>query len=125
MFSSSRYSSIFLRFGLALVFLWFGIDKMIHVSYWTTVWIPPNLFEIIGRFGISQNQLIYGAGFFEILTGLSLLSSVFAKFFSLLAILYLIAILILNGLSEITVRDIGLIGGLLAVLLWPNFRSRY
>lgn len=118
--SSPKYSYLFLRLGLAAVFLWFGIDKFIHPSYWQTAWSSPELLSFAG--GIDLAKIIYAAGVFEILTGLSLVFAVFAKFFSALAILYLVVILVVNGLTEITIRDLGLIGGFLAVLLWPNFR---
>lgn len=125
MFTSSKYTYFILRFGLAVVFLWFGIDKFIHPTYWQTVWISPKLISIVDFLSSNKNQIVYASAVFEIIVGLSLVSGIFAKLFSLLAIFYLVAILLVNGLTEITVRDMGLLGGLLATLLWPNFRNRY
>lgn len=125
MFASQKYSYLFLRLGLAVVFLWFGVDKLIHLQYWITAWTPPKLLLIINGLNITQTQLIYGASALEIIVGLGLATSIFPKLFSFLAFLYLTVILIVNGLTEVTVRDIGLIGALLAVFFWPNFRSRY
>ncbi|MGD0976755.1 MAG: DoxX family membrane protein [Minisyncoccia bacterium] len=125
MFSSNKYSFFFLRLGLAAVFLWFGVDKLVNPNYWLATWWPGQLSSIVSHFSLSETQMIYALGVFEILTGLSLLTNVFAKFFSTLAIIYLVAILIVNGWTEITVRDFGLMGGFLAIIFWPKFRSRF
>ena len=42
------------------------------------------------------------------------------KVFSALAIIFLLSVLIFVGISEVTVRDFAMIGGFLAVMLWPN-----
>src|SRR3989344_5218754 len=120
MFTSSRYSYLALRLGLAAVFLWFGIDKMFHPSYWLNAWVPQGIQSLIKGFSLTGLQFIYINGIFEILVGLSLVTGVFTKIFSMLAIIFLILVLAFNGISEVTVRDFGLIGGFLAVFLWPN-----
>lgn len=125
MFTSSKYSYLALRLGLAVVFLWFGIDKIFHPAYWLNAWVPQGVQALIARLSFSGIQFVYLNGIFEILVGLSLVTSVFTKLFSILAIIFLICILIFTGISEVTVRDIGLIGGFFAVLLWPNGRSRF
>jgi len=122
---SIKYSYFFLRLALAVVFLWFGVDKLLHPAYWLTAWVNPRFVSIAESLKITQERLIYGAGVFEILTGLSLVSSVFVKVFSALAILYLAVILFIGGLTVISVRDASLALGFLAVLFWPNSRSRY
>ncbi len=80
---------------------------------------------LIAKFSLTGIQFIYVNGIFEILVGLSLITGVFAKLFSAVAILFLIGVLIFVGISEVTIRDLGLIGGFLAVLLWPDSRSRF
>lgn len=125
MFTSSRYSYLALRLGLATVFLWFGIDKMFHPAYWLNAWIPKQIIEILSSLNISGIQFIYLNGIFEILIGLSLVTGVFMKFFSVLAILFLMGVLVFVGINEVTVRDFGLIGGFMAVLLWPNGNRRF
>ncbi len=111
MFTSPRYSYLFLRLGLAFVFLWFGAGSFINPDYRLNAWLPQ--------------QFIYILGIFEMLVGLSLLFDIFTKLFSLLAIIFLTVILVINGLTEIIVRDVGLISGLLAVLFWPENRMRF
>ncbi len=112
MFSSAKYSYLALRLGLAAVFLWFGIDKIVHPSYWLNAWM-------------TTSQFIYLCGVFEILTGVSLATGIFSKFFSVLAVLFLVGAAIFVSSSDVIIRDIGLIGGLVAIFLWPAPRNRF
>ena len=125
MFTSPRYSYLALRLGLAAVFLWFGIDKMFHPSYWLNAWVPLGIQSLIGSFSLTGLQFIYLNGIFEILVGLSLVTGVFMKFFSVLAVLFLVSVLIFIGISEVTVRDFAMVGGFVAVVLWPNGNRRF
>lgn len=118
---STKYSYLALRIGLAIVFFWFGVDKFIHPGYWLDAWVPVWAVGFVGKFGISAHQFIFLNGIFEVLIGLSLVTHVFTKIFSLLGALFLIAIVIFVGISEVTIRDAGLIGGLFAILLWPEY----
>ena len=124
MFSSSRLSYLFIRLGLAAVFLWFGIDKMIHPDYWLNAWVAPSIRSLVGSVGLSGNQFVYLNGVFEILVGVSLVTNVLQRFFSLLAALFLVSIFIFIGFNEVTVRDIGLLGGFLAIIFWQNGNRR-
>jgi uncharacterized membrane protein YphA (DoxX/SURF4 family) len=125
MFTSAKYSSLALRIGIAAVFLWFGIDKFLHPSYWVNAYVGGSLVSVIRIIHISPVQLIYLTGIFELLVGLSLITGVFTKFFSTLGVVFLISIMFFIGLNEVTTRDIGLIGGLVALVLWPDNRSRF
>ena len=53
------YGTLFMRFGLALIFLWFGIDKFIHVQNWIG-WIPDWMVSIIP---LSLATFMYFQGF--------------------------------------------------------------
>ena len=117
---STKYSQIALRVCLAAVFFWFGVDKFIHPAYWLDAWVPAWTVALVSKFGASGTQFIYLNGVFEVLIGLSLVSGVFMRFFSLLGILFLAGVMIFTGFSEILVRDIGLIGALAALFLWPE-----
>ena len=125
MFNSAKYSYLALRLGLAAVFLWFGVDKMIHPSYWLNIWITPRVTDLISRTGLSGSQFIYLCGVFEALVGVSLAAGIFSKFFSALAILFLVGVAIFVSSGDVIVRDVGLIGGLVAVFLWPAPRNRF
>ena len=122
MFQSLRYSNLFLRFGLAAVFIWFGVDKFINPEYWLNAWIPQSIISLASKAGISGTDVVYTSGIFELLVGASVLSNIFIKIFSVLAIIFLLTVLLFFGLSEVLVRDFGLIGGFLALLFWPERR---
>ena len=124
MFGSIKTSHLFLRLGLAFVFLWFGIDKFIHPDYWINAWLPLWFQNILGRFSIGNLNFIYAHGIFEIVMGLGFLFNIFVKLFALLTVLFLLAVIISFGLNEVIVRDAGLMGAALALLFWNGRKSR-
>jgi uncharacterized membrane protein YphA (DoxX/SURF4 family) len=119
MLKSLKYSYLALKLGLVIVFAWLGIDKFIHPSFWLNVWNFPLAINLANYLKVPSDQLVYINGVFEILVAIGLIAGIFPKFFSILAILFLINTFISNGLNEITVANLGLIGGLVAVLFWP------
>mgnify|MGYP001615809934 CR=1 FL=1 len=123
MFQSLRYSNIFLRLGLAAVFIWFGVDKFLNPQYWLSAWIPQSALAIASKIGMSGLDIVYTSGVFELLVGASVLSNIFIKAFSVLALIFLVIVLFTFGISEVLVRDIGLMGGFLALLFWPERRN--
>ena len=122
MFHSLRASHLAIRIGLALVFLWFGADKFIHPQYWADAWLPQNLADLAVRAGMSVRDLMFLNGIFEVLVAVSLLSGFFIRTFASLATLFLITVSLvhLRGATEIVIRDVGLMGGLVALILWPE-----
>ncbi len=123
MLKSLKYSNLALRFGLAIVFFWFGIDKFFHPDYWVNAWVPQSISLFLENFKIRPVDIIYLSGVFEVLVGTSLLSNIFIAVFSLLALLFMGSIMFFNGFSEVLVRDIGLMGALLSLIFWPRQRS--
>lgn len=122
MFQSLRYSNLFLRLGLAAVFIWFGVDKFLHPEYWLSAWVPQNILSFALKIGVSGTDVVYASGVFELLVGASILSNIFIKIFSVLALVFLVTVLFTFGISEVLVRDIGLMGGFLSLLFWPERR---
>ncbi|MEK7151627.1 MAG: DoxX family membrane protein [Patescibacteria group bacterium] len=125
MFTSSKFSYLVLRLGLAVVFLWFGIDKIFHPVYWLNAWVPDSIESLILRFNIGLTEFVYLNGIFEMLVGLSLITGIFIRALSILAIIFLINVVIFVGISEVTIRDVAIIGGFISVVLWPNARGRF
>ena len=105
--------------------MWFGVDKLVHPSYWLNAWMPQWFLGILAKFGTDGIQFVYANGIFEILVGVSLLSGILVKFFSFLAAAFLLSVILSVGLNEVIVRDIGLLGGFLALLFLPNRSSRF
>ena len=120
MWQSLRISHLILRLSLAIVFLWFGIDKFFHPAYWFNAWMPPFIVNFGTTLHISANALVYSIGVVELLVGISLVSNMFIDFFALIAIIFLVSISLFYGINEVLIRDVGLIGGLLALFFWPN-----
>ncbi len=123
MVQSLKYAQLVLRLSLAFVFGWFGVDSFIHPQYWIDAWMPDWATSLGDMVAISPIQLLYVIGIFEVLIALSLITTVFIRIFALAGIIFLISIIITNGFSEIMVRDIGLIGALLTIVLWPERTS--
>jgi uncharacterized membrane protein YphA (DoxX/SURF4 family) len=122
MHQSLKLPHIFIRIALAFVFLWFGIDKFIHPQYWIDAWVPKMVMNVLGFIGLPIIHFMYINGAFEVLVGISLLSNMYIKLFSILSVIFLISIIIFNGFNEIVVRDVGLMGGFLALAFWPERR---
>lgn len=124
MFVNSQHQTSLwaLKLGLATVFLWFGVDKFFHPNYWIDAWIPASVLSFVSNFGINEIQFTYLNGIFEVVVGLSLLTGVFSRIFASLAVLFLVLIILFIGFNEVIVRDIGLIGGLVAIATWPRRR---
>lgn len=122
-FSSIRFSNLLLKLGLATVFLWFGIHKFIDPQYWVNAWIPGWFPGVLDKFGLTPMNFIYINGVFEILIGLSFITGVGVRLFAFLAAIFLVTVILifgLGGFNEIVVRDIGLLGGMLSLLFWPE-----
>ncbi len=120
MFQSLRYSQIALRLGLAVVFLWFGIDKFIQPQYWLDAWVPQGIQAFASRSGIGPIDLMHLLGIVEVLVALSLATGFFMRYFAAAAAVLLIGVIAMHGFSELLVRDVGLVGGLVALILWPE-----
>ena len=121
MFQSLRYSQIALRLGLAVVFLWFGIDKFIQPQYWLDAWVPQGVQVLVGRLGIGPTDLMHLLGIMEVLVALSLATGFFMRYFSGVAAAFLVIVMSVNGFKDILlVLDIALIGALIALVLWPE-----
>jgi len=98
------------------------VDKFLNPQYWLSAWIPQSVLSIASRVGINGMDVVYASGIFELLVGASVLSNIFIKIFSVLALIFLVVVLFTFGISEVLVRDIGLMGGFLALLFWPENR---
>jgi len=124
MWQSLRISHLVLRLSLAAVFLWFGIDKFFNPAYWLSAWIPNFVVSFGVVFHISANAIVYSIGVVELLVGISLASNMFVDFFALIAVVFLVVISLFHGFSEVLIRDVGVVGGLLALIFWPRAHSR-
>jgi uncharacterized membrane protein YphA (DoxX/SURF4 family) len=99
---------ILLRIGLAIVFLWFGAQQLLHTQMWLGL-IPK---WVLGMSGLQAATLVHFNGAFEIVFGLCLLFGFFTRVVSLLLALHMIHItltlIMASGVNAISIRDFGL-----------------
>jgi uncharacterized membrane protein YphA (DoxX/SURF4 family) len=119
-----RYAPLSLRFGLAAVFLIFGLDKFrseeAQFASWAD-WVPGWFSVLIGG---RVKEFIYVLGVFEVLGGLAFLTGYVLFWASLLSSVFLLATVLVSTsgpffgkIDQSTIRDIGLLGATLSLML--------
>jgi len=108
-----------LRFAAGAVFLWFGIDKWIHPLIWFG-YVPDFVWPLLP---IDATLFMILQGIVEVVIGLLLVLGRFVRLASAAAVAFLIALFILYGANEITIRDNSLIGLYLALFIHANRTS--
>lgn len=107
-----------LRVGIAITFLWIGILIFRDPHLWGSQLQPwaSNLLPV------PLQDAMIGTALFDILIGFFLLVDIFTWFAALLAASHLLIVLTTVGIDAITVRDIGLLAGTLALAAttWPH-----
>lgn len=111
-------SYLVLRVSLGLVFLWIGTDILRHPETWIG-YLPASL-----PFGVPREVGLKLNGVFDVLLGVMLMVRVFPKTMAALAALHLIGVLATTGLDAVVIRDVGLLGASLALLVWPTAKRR-
>lgn len=107
-------SHLLLSWGLGLTFLWIGIDMFRHPEAWMG-YLPGSL-----PFGIPRETLLPAVAVFDALLGIFLMVRVWPKVTAFLASIHLAGILVTQGIDQVVVRDVGLLGAALGLLLWPT-----
>jgi len=105
---------LFLRLGLAVTFIWIGVDIFRNPNTWIG-YVPVD-----PGFSLSREAALSVGGVFDVTLGLMLLFRVWSKLAGWLAVLHLVAILIVQGINAVLIRDVGLLGTALALALWPT-----
>ena len=108
-----KYSFLALRIGLGIVFLWFGIDKIVNPMNWAG-WVPEGVRSIIP---LEDEVHMAIQGVVEAALGALMVLGLFTKVVGAISAAILLAIIIAIGLNDIAGRDIGLLGGALALAL--------
>lgn len=104
-----------LRIGMGATFLWIGILIVQNPEGFSTMIRP----WAVSLLPISPVTLLEGTGFFDIAVGLLLLLNFQTKVASFLAALHLFSVLLVSGINAVTVRDIGLLAGTVALFFGP------
>lgn len=117
-----------LRVGMGITFLWIGILILKDPGAWV-VYLQPWARDIVGDtfvFAMIANAIL------DIVIGFFLLIDVATWFFSLLAVMHLTVVLVVSGITSVTVRDIGLITAAIALIrgskpdsYWARWRQTF
>ena len=107
-----------LRCGLGLVFAWIGVDILRHPETWIG-YVPAEL-----PVGLTREVALKLNGVLDIALGLLLIGDKVPKITAVVAALHLIGILVTQGINAVIIRDVGLLGAALALLVWPHHRRR-
>jgi len=102
-----------LRVGLAITFLWIGVLIFKNPEAWGGFLQP----WATGFLPIPLRQAMIGTAILDMAIGVLLLTDTLTWLAALVGAGHLIVVLTVSGITEITVRDIGLFAGLIAVLI--------
>lgn len=109
-----------LRIGLGGMYLWSGLDIVRHPKswYWAIRPLPQFVQSLIGSIGIDTFLVIQGVGelVLAVLLLLPFLPRRLLRWVAFLNALEIALILLFVGVDAVTFRDIGVLGG--AVALW-------
>lgn len=112
-----------LRVGLAITFLWIGILILKQPEAWGG-YLQPWAMKLLA---VPIEQAIIGTAVLDIVIGLFLLVDTFTWLAALIGAIHLIIVLTVSGITDITVRDIGLLAAVLALMadsLPKNFTNK-
>ena len=107
-----------LRISMAITFLWIGVLILQAPEAWGG-YLQPWAADLLP---VSLKFAMIAAGIMDILVGVFLLINIWVWHAAVLGSLHLVIILTVSGINAITVRDIGLLGGALALAAhtWPD-----
>ena len=100
-----------LRIGLAVTFLWIGVLIIMQPVQWGSymqVWASRLL-------PLPIEPMMLSVGVFDIVIGALLILGVIIPLAAALAALHLASVLVVSGITDITVRDVGLLAAALAL----------
>lgn len=107
----SRTSFHILRVGLAITFIWIGVLILKSPQSWGG-YLQPWAVKLLP---VSIEQALIGTAVFDIIIGILFLIDFKTWFAGLIASLHLAVVLVVGGITDITVRDIGLLAAALAI----------
>lgn len=114
-----------LRVGMAITFLWIGILIFREPESWG-LYLQPWAANLLPT---SLESAMIGTAIFDIVVGFLFLIDVITWIAALFGSIHLVIVLTVVGINAITVRDIGLLTGTLALLLnavpenvWRRFK---
>lgn len=108
-----------MSWGLGIVFLWIGFDMLRHPESWIG-FLPQRI-----PFDLSRETALQINGIMDAALGALLILRWWQKIVAIIAAGHLIGVVAYNGIDAVLIRDIGLLGTAIALLLWPTkYRKR-
>ena len=103
----------FLRVGMAITFLWIGILIFQMPEAWIG-YLQPWARALLP---IPIEQAMIGTAILDIIIGALLLVDIFTWFAAFLGTVHIMIVLTVSGITDITIRDIGLLVGVIALMI--------
>jgi uncharacterized membrane protein YkgB len=101
-----------LRVGMAITFLWIGVLIFKQPEAWGGYLQP----WAAGLLPVPIEQAMIGTAILDIVIGALLLTDTFVWLAALAGALHLVVVLTTSGITDITVRDIAILAGALALM---------
>jgi uncharacterized membrane protein YphA (DoxX/SURF4 family) len=102
-----------IRVGLGITFLWIGVLIFRNPESWSGYLLP----WAAGILPVPLTQAMLGTAFLDIVVGFFLLVDLYTWIAAAFATLHLLLVLATSGITDITVRDIGLLAAAFALLI--------
>lgn len=102
-----------LRVGLGITFLWIGVLIFSSPAGWGSLILP----WAAGLLPIPLEQAMIGTAILDIVIGFLFLTDFWVLPASIIGSIHLVIVLTVTGINDFTVRDIGLLAGVLALLI--------
>lgn len=100
-----EWGLLLLRFGLAIVFLWFGFSQLLDGLKWVSI-VPTWATDVLN---IPPAMIVLANGLFEVVLGTLLAMGFWVRVVGFVLALHLIPITIDMGVTATGVRDLGLV----------------
>jgi uncharacterized membrane protein YkgB len=107
----SKVSFHILRVGIAITFLWIGVLIFQNPEAWGS-YLAPWLVKMLP---VSVKMVMLSTAVLDVVLGFFLLINSHVWLAGLVGSIHLILVLISSGINEGTVRDIGLLAGMIAL----------
>ena len=98
-----KYAPVVLRWGMALIFFWFGVNQLLNPVQWTS-YLPIWTTEL----PISSVRFVLMNGWFEIIGAALIALGMYTRVVAFLLSAHLFGIAYTMGLDAIGMRDVGL-----------------
>lgn len=108
-----------LRITLGITFLWIGYLILQHPDAWANFlqdWFVKLL-------PFSPTALLTFTAYLDMALGVLFLLNLFTPYISAIGVLHMIAILISSGVTDVTIRDVAILGACLSLLVLTSKNS--